>query len=135
MIHGVQVAIFLDHYEARPPLNDIGLVSYFSLLDNSLTGFHKSAFGYIQKNGTCSIFRKKSQKFLLYRRIPLLFLNYLVKITGRTRLSFFSKRALHLASAAGAGNRPANPAGIFPEVDPIERRLNGRRANTKFLSL
>jgi hypothetical protein len=80
MIHGKQLSLLLDDDETRAPLNDIGLVPYFALLDNALSGLHKPALGHIQKNSAGLIFRKKSQEFLIGRRIPFLILDFLVKI-------------------------------------------------------
>jgi hypothetical protein len=60
-----------------------------------------------------------------------LFLDILVKITSHARFSFFGKGALNLSAAAGTGNGPTDPAGIFPEIDPVIRALDSGRANAE----
>jgi hypothetical protein len=64
MIHGMLLSTLLDDDKARAPLNDIGSVSYFPLLDNSLSGFDEPAFCHIKKDGPGLIFIKKYLEFL-----------------------------------------------------------------------
>jgi hypothetical protein len=127
----MQLSILFHDDQTRAPLDDIGLVSYLSLLDNSLSCFYEPALCHIQKNSPCQIFLKKFQKFLFCRRIAFLFLDILVKIACHAGFSFFSECALHFSAAAGTSNGPADSAGIFTEIDPVKGRFCRSRANAE----